>query len=231
MKAALLVVGFLLQSGVAEAAPPAVCPVPGKVGDCVIFSFDWDKAAVPKYTIVVEEDRIVHYWEGDGPYDEVQRAKPSLTVSDAMFRKIFAVVEPGTLHDCESKTRNIAQTGKKSVQWYDGDQYAECTFNYSDNARLNDIAATFMAIAQTIQVGDRLKHSLRYDRLGLDAEMDSLVEAVQAGRALEVQNIAPVLQALIDDDRVMERVKRKAAHLLEGAGISVQNYTPEPSAR
>jgi len=30
---------------------------------------------------------------------------------------------------------------------------------------------------------------------------------------------------------VMERVKRKAAHLLEGAGIAVQNYTPDPSAR
>jgi len=222
MKTALLLFGFLLQASVAAATPPAVCPVPGKVGDCVIFSFDWSKAAVPKYTIVVQEDRIAHYWEGDGPYDEAQRAKPSLTVNDSTFKRIFAAREPGIFQDCESKARNIAQTGEKTVQWYDGDQYAGCTFNYSDNARLKEIVATFMAIAQTIQFGDKLKHEQRFDRLSLDAEMDALVEEVKDGRAIEVQNIAPVLQSLADDDRVMERVKRKAARLMADAGVAAQ---------
>jgi hypothetical protein len=231
LRAWLLAVGFLLNAGTAAAAPPAVCSVPGKVGDCVIFSFDWDKAAVPKYTIVVQENHIVHYWLGDGAYDELQMAKPSLTLSDATFKEIFTAIEPGILHDCETKARNIAQTGKKTVRWYDGDQYAECTFNYSENVRLNEIALTFMAVAETMQMGETLKHSLRYDRLGLDAEMDSLVDEVKRGDAIEAQNIAPILQLLVDDDRVMERVKRKAAHLLEGAGIAVKNYTPEPSAR
>jgi len=227
----LLIGGFFLQAGIAVAAPPAVCPVPGKVGDCVFFSFDWDKAAVPKYTIVVQEDRIVHYWVGESYYDETQLAKPSLTLSDVTFKKIFTATEPGVLHDCEAKARNIAQTGKKTIDWYNGDQYVGCTFNYSENARLNDIAATFMALATTMQFGERLQHDLRYDRLGLDEEMDSLIEEVKSGSAIEVQNIAPVLQALIDDDRVMERVKRKAAHLLEGTGVAVKNYTPEASAR
>jgi len=217
----LLVVGFLLQAVMAAAAPPAVCPVPGKVGDCVIFDFDWDKAAIPKYTIVVQENHIVHYWEGDSYYDEVQLAKPSLALSDSTFKKIFAATEPGTFQDCESKARNIAQTGKKTVRWYNGDQYVGCTFNYSDNARLNEVVATFMAVAATWQFGERLQHDLRFDRLGLDAEMDSLVEEVKSGRAIEVQNIGPVLQALVDDDRVMERVKRKASHLLTDAGVNV----------
>jgi len=228
MKAALLLFGFLLQAGVAAAVPPAVCPVADKVGDCVIFSFAWDKAAVPKYTIVVQEDRIVHYWEDDSPYDEVQRAKPSLTVNDSTFKRIFAATDPGIFQDCESKARNIAQTGEKTVRWYNGDQYVGCTFNYSQNTRLNEIVATFMAMAQTIQFGDKLKHDQRFDRLGLDAEMDALVEEVKDGRAIEVQNIAPVLQSLVDDDRVMDRVKRKAARLIQDASTS----TPAaPTAR
>jgi len=224
LRAWLLLAGFLLQAGIAAAAPPAVCPVPGKVGDCIFFSFDWDKAGVPKYTIVVQENHIVHYWEGDSFYDEAQRAKPSLTLSDVTFKKIFTATEPGMLHDCETKLHKIAQTGKKTLQWYDGDQYAGCTFNYSENERLNDIAATFMAMAETMQIGDKLKHDQRFDRLSLDAEMDSLVEEVKAGRAIEVQNIAPVLQNIINDDRVLERVRRKAARLLEAAGVAVKAF-------
>lgn len=225
MRAWLLAVGFLLDAGVAAAVPPAVCPVAGKVGDCVIFSFDWDKAEVPKYTIVVQENHIVHYWLGDGAYDETEMVKPSLKLSDATFKKVFTATEPGILHDCESKARNIAQTGKKTITWYDGDQYAGCTFNYSENVRLNEISLTFMAVAETMQMGEKLKHSLRYDRLGLDAEIDGLVEEVKSERAIEVQNIAPVLQSIVDDDRVLERVRRKAAHLIESAGVPVRAPT------
>jgi hypothetical protein len=225
LKVWLLLIGFLLQAGVAAAAPPAVCPVPGKVGQCVIFSFDWDKAAVPKYTIVVQENRVVHYWLGDGAYDEAQRAKASLTLSDATFKKIFTDADPGLLHDCETKMRNIAQTGKKTIQWFHGDEESGCTFNYSQNPLLNDLAATFISIAETMQMGEKLQHSLRYDRLGLDAEIDALVEEVKSGRAVEVQNIAPTLQSIVDDDRVMERVKRKAAHLLEDSGVAVKGST------
>jgi hypothetical protein len=47
--------------------------------------------------------------------------------------------------------------------------------------------------------------------------MDSLISENKDGRAIELQNIAPVLQSIVDDDRVMERVRRKAARLLQDA--------------
>jgi len=149
---------------------------------------------------------------------------------------VVAIIERGSNavndHRCETKLKNIAKTGKKTISYVLGPSSSrQCEFDYSDDNNLNAAAAAFQAVAETIRMGEQLKHSLRYDRLGLDAEMDAFVEEVNAGRAIEVQNIAPELQVIIDDDRVMERVKRKAAHLLEGAGVVVKDYAPEPSAR
>jgi hypothetical protein len=39
---------------------------------------------------------------------------------------------------------------------------------------------------------------------------------VHDGRALEVENIAPVLQAIAGDDAVLKRVQRRAQALLDG---------------
>ncbi len=63
--------------------------------------------------------------------------------------------------------------------------------------------------------GRRLEFLHRYDRLGLDAEMISLANEVQAGRAMELGTIAPTLDAIADDTAVMQRVRLRAEKLLE----------------
>jgi hypothetical protein len=83
-----------------------------------------------------------------------------------------------------------------------------------------DATAAFEAIAETMQYGARLQHEHRFDRLSLDAEIDSLVAEAKEGRAIELQNIAPVLQSIVDDDRVIDRVRRKTARLLQDAAPS-----------
>jgi hypothetical protein len=115
---------------------------------------------------------------------------------------------------CETKNRHIAQTGGKSIFYALGPSLASCDFNYSDDAALNAAANTFLALVETLQVGEELTHLHRFDRLGLDAEMAFLTEELKDGRALEVENIAATLQSIADDDRVIDRVRRQAARLL-----------------
>jgi hypothetical protein len=87
--------------------------------------------------------------------------------------------------------------------------------------------AAIQAIADTMQRGERLQHDLRYDRLGLDAEMEALVAAKESGSAIEIGNIATVLQALVQDDHVIDRVRRRAARLLQDVGAPVPaGYDP-----
>jgi hypothetical protein len=65
--------------------------------------------------------------------------------------------------------------------------------------------------------GRRLEFLHRYDRLGLDAEMTAMEDSVKAGRALELNTIEPVLASIVKDMAVMERVRQRAAKLLEMA--------------
>ena len=152
-------------------------------------------------------------------------AEIPIAVEPPLLAKLFATVPTVQAHRCESHRSGIAQTGQKTLQFHGNGVAAECTFNYSQDDRLNAAAMTFEAIAQTMEYGDRLRYKLRFDRLGLDAEIDGLTSAVTEGMAIEVGNIAPVLQAIANDDRVMDRVRRKATHLLETAGVAVVQPT------
>ncbi len=173
--------------------------------------------AVPAWTVRLQAD-------GAGTYSEsgVSDSKPTpLTVSAATLERLRAGEHAAKTGKCETRSKNIAQTGEKTIRYVDGDRTLECTFNYSEDAGLMGAMATFQAIAETMQRGERLEHDLRYDRLGLDAEMEALVAAKQNGSAIEIENIAPVLQALVQDDRVIDRVRRRAARLLQDSGAPV----------
>jgi hypothetical protein len=184
------------------------------------------------YTSVTPADAI-----GAGQYVEYPVDVPDgpparpvfLTVSVATMQRLLAahdvVLRDAATGGCGTRHKNIASTGKKTLIFSDGDQKFSCEFDYSDDAKVEDGAAAFQAMAETLQFSDRLDHAHRFDRLGLDAEMDALVSENAAGRAIEIQNIARTLQSIIDDDRVMERVRRKAARLLQDAA-----GTPPPKA-
>jgi hypothetical protein len=206
----------------------------GEVADWNIVTFHFDRSGVSqgRYTIQLQSNGVGAYWVGPPDFNLMEAVGvQKITFSPSTIQKVMAPQSIVKAGNCETRLKNIAQTGHKVISFSKEGASVECAFNFSDANSLNDAAAAFEGVAETIQMGDTLKHSLRYDRLGLDAEIDSLVDEVKSGSAIEIQNIAPVLQSLVDDDRVMERVKRKAAHLLEGAGIAVKNYTPEPSAR
>lgn len=187
-------------------------------------------------SMVPRSDQVSPPWkvrlqaDGAGMYSEGASADAKsvpVTVSTATLEKVKQGEHAAKSGKCETKAKNVAKTGEKTIRYEDGDKTAECTFNYSDDAGLMSTAATFLAIADTIQRGERLQHELRYDRLGLDAEMESLVAAQKDGSAIEIGNIASILQTLVSDDHVIDRVRRKAARLLQDAGSPVPaGYDP-----
>jgi hypothetical protein len=168
--------------------------------------------------------------DGAGMYSEGAAAdvkQMPLTVSAATLERLKQGEHAAKNGKCETKAKNVAKTGEKTIRYESGDKTAECTFNYSDDAGLMGTTATFTAIADTMQRGERLQHDLRYDRLGLDAEMEALVAAQKDGSAIEIGNIASVLQTVVSDDHVIDRVRRRAARLLQDTGLPVPaGYDP-----
>jgi hypothetical protein len=193
---------------------------PGGVRQVMSFHFENPLGQIPEYTVDVNEDGTGSYSTGPAS------AGVPLKISAATVTKIFAGKTSIGGGKCETHLKNIAKTGKKTLTYHDNDEIAECVFNYSDDEKLNDMATTFLSIVFTIQEGDRLKHDHRYDHLGLDADLDSLLASAKSGDAIELQNIASVLQSIVDDDEIMSPSRRKAKSLLELAGVQTA-----PSAR
>jgi hypothetical protein len=187
-------------------------------------------------SMVPRSDEVSPPWkvrlqaDGAGMYSEGATAdgrQMPLTVSAATLERMKQGEHAAKSGKCETKAKNVAKTGEKTIRYESADKMAECTFNYSDDTGLMSTTAVFLAIADTIQRGERLQHDLRYDRLGLDAEMESLVTAQKDGTAIEVGNIASILQSLVSDDHVIDRVRRRAARLLQDTGLPVPaGYDP-----
>ena len=154
-----------------------------------------------------------------------------IQVSEEILKKLFAAAPIVRSDRCASHRKGIAQTGTKTLQLTQEGTTSTCTYNFSDEDRVNTATAAFEALAETMQFGDRLSAELRFDRLGLDAEMENLQSALTDGRALEIGNIGAVLVSVQNDERVMERVRRKAAHLLEGAGLPSAPPSPQAQGR
>jgi hypothetical protein len=212
----LRVLGLLLLCPgllMGQSAVPAVAAEPGGVAS---FRFDWPEAEVPRWSIQVREDAEHNLV---GRYEVPGGTTRAITVTKATAERLRGGFKTVVVGNCETKTKHLAKTGQKSISYArpGADVWPGCTFNYSDDKGLMEAAEAFQAIAEAIQTGDKLEHTHRFDRLGLDAQLDSLTTEMKEGRAIELQNLAPVLQSIVDDERVIDRARRKAARLLESA--------------
>ncbi len=185
------------------------------------FDFTQPVAQVPHWAIEVYED-------GSGRYDDLSNTEHAsaatlqpIHIGASTRSRLIGGARAVRSEACESKARNIAKTGDKKIayRWKTGDVWSRCTFNYSDDQKLNDAANAFQEIAETIQIGDKLKHDHRFDHLGLDAELDTLTAAARDRRAIELQNIAQILRSIVEDDDLMAVVRRKAQSLLQDASL------------
>jgi hypothetical protein len=213
---------FLAAHALNAQQPPSV----------LVYHFEHAGLPVPEYTLTLQED-------GSGTYAATYTAPPidsrygspaaavapptkttrPITLTQATTARLFERVR-ATNHfqgGCESKQKNIANTGAKTITYTGPGGDATCTFNYTENKSVASVSETFQAIAETLDEGRSIDLKHRYDRLGLDRELANLADAVHDGRAVEVATIAPVLQSLLNDSQVMERVRKRAAGLLEAS--------------
>jgi hypothetical protein len=216
------------------AAVPLAAQSPAAPSAVLVFHFEHPGLPVPDYTLTLHEDGSGTYAAtyapapSSGSYSSQSTMSPAgsstptsrpVTVSHATTARLFDKVRSTNRlqSGCESRQKNIANTGAKTISYTGPDGSGACTFNYTENKAVASVSETFQAIAQTLDEGRSLDLKHRYDRLGLDRELAVLAEAVHDGRAVEVATIAPVLESLMNDTQVMERVRKRAAGLLEAS--------------
>ncbi len=188
------------------------------------FTYENPKLQPPKYVFTVHEDGSGHFRsEGGGPTPDDPQNLPAgpqdrpIHVSKSLRDSMFAAARKNKLFAtrCEDPEKNIAFQGTKTLAYEGPEGTGSCTYNWSKSAQINKLTDQFEAMAVTLEEGDKLQRQYEHERLSLDLEMEFLDQMVRDGRATEVENIAPILQKLADDEAVLQRVQRRARGLLQ----------------
>jgi hypothetical protein len=227
-----IVLGIVLSSwpNFAATAQPSEAPAPPSATTSSQVSFKFDRVGlpVPHFTLRVNEN-------GTGTYQADQAEIPAtetsmrgqaaqhidrpVNLNSGTVAKIFKAARELNYFnvECASKAKNIANTGTKTLTYTGSDGSGSCVYNYSENKTVQSLTDIFLGISSTLDEGRKLEFLHRYDRLGLDAEINSFADEVKEGHALELGTISSTLTAIADDTAVIQRVRLRAAKMLEQA--------------
>jgi hypothetical protein len=191
------------------------------------FVFENPKLQPATYVMDINEDGTGHFHSepGSAAAPDAEGITPQAVTTDIKIGEplrsmLFKTARSHNYFSvaCESTKTKVAFTGKKALQYTGPDGDGSCTFNWSRDQQLMKLADDLIAVAFTLEEGRRLAVEHEHSRLSLDAELEELQDAVKSGRALEIQNIAPQLQAIASDEKVMERARSRARQLLGSDG-------------
>jgi hypothetical protein len=216
LTAAALMPWALSHAGWAQKplAVPAAAPV-------IQVDFSDPELNPSHWTLTLHPDGTGHFSSQMGATadDSKEMEVPSIS-RDVQLSAGFAgrVFEEAQRHnwfdeDCESHLK-VAFQGWKTLAYRGPDGRGSCTFNFSKDKDIQSLGDSLEAVAETILEGERLEMLLEHDRLGLDKEMEFLVDAAGDGRAQQICAIRGILVRLSQDDEVLERVRKRAKMLL-----------------
>jgi hypothetical protein len=199
-----------------------VCAEPGPV-----FQIDYSNPGLSPshWTMTLHPDGSGHFRSerGNPPADAPQTIDASdvdrdIRLSEEFTQRVFQAAHRHKLFawECESHLK-VAFQGNKKLSYAGPEGEGSCEFNYSKDKEIQALGESLVAVAGTILEGARLEMLLQHDRLGLDREMEYLIEAADDGRVQQICAIRGILERLSEDTGVMERVRKRARTLLARA--------------
>jgi hypothetical protein len=191
------------------------------------FSYENPQLQPAKYVITMMESGAGHYTSEPGSAPQSEQEGPpvrgldrEIYISKASREAIFAAARQSKFFamECDGGGGSrVAFQGTKTLEYSGPEGRGSCTYNWTKNKQIQLVTDECEGIAFTLEEGARLQTEYDHSRLSLDPELEQLDEMAREGRALELQNIAPILKQLAEDDAVLKRVQRKAAGLLDMA--------------
>lgn len=178
-----------------------------------------------QWTLVVWPDGRGHFQavRGNAAAPDSSSIEPQVIDQDVHLSgeyagRIFEMLQrhPPQPGHCENHSK-VAYQGTKTLEYRGPDGTRTCTFNYAKDRELGEVANSMMSVAATLIEGARLTMIWQHDPLGLDKEIEFIMEAAADGRLQQICAIRDTLQRLAADPGVMERVRKRAAKLSESS--------------
>jgi hypothetical protein len=194
----------------------AAAPLAAQSPAHIVFTFEHPQLQPARYSITLDENGVARFVSQPGSAQQDDDVFPaavdrSIHIDNNLRAGLFQYARAHSFFasPCERRRANLAFTGNRTLAYTGPDGQGSCTFVWAADPTLQTLTDQLGAVAFTIEIGRRLGVEVQHDRLGLDAELESLQDAVKEHRASDLSNIADQLQTLVDDQQVMDRAKGK----------------------
>lgn len=201
-------------------APPNAATSPDPA--VVTFTLDFPQSLPEHYSIRIPSAGTAHY-ESSGRLaadsDVTDNFDYDFSISNELRSRIFALTAKASYFqkDLDAHHKNIAFTGKKTLQYTDASHTDESTYNYSANQAVQELTSLFQNLSATLEFGHRLDYYRRYQKLALEEELKRMQEMARDNTLIEVQTIQPILEQIVADQAVINVTRARAQRLMAGS--------------
>jgi hypothetical protein len=204
----------LLVAQTGQPAPPTVT-----------FTCDFPSSDPSHYVISVSSDGRASYVSDGKLTDQSEPgsdapARLVFTVSQATSARIFDLAKRARYFEREidSKKKNLASTGNKTLSYKDAEKNTQANYNYSPVPAVQELTQLFQNLSATLEFGRRIEYDHRYQKLALDQETKRMEEMAKQGSLEDLSAVAPTLQKIVDDPSIINVVRARAQRILAGTG-------------
>ncbi len=168
--------------------------------------------STPEYVaITVEKNGATEYKEA--PDDD----RPlKMQLSEGETSELFALAEKldHFKRPLESPLK-VAQMGKKTFRFEDGEAKNEATFNFSEDLDARALAEWFEKISETGQNYWTLERAVKYDKLGVNKALLQFNVSMDRKRLVSPEVFLPLLDRVAKNDSYLNMARSRAANLAD----------------
>jgi hypothetical protein len=193
----------------------------------ITFTLDFPNSDPSHYVISISSDRHASY-TGNGRFSpnssiavvdddkDPEAEHIEFTAAPQLVTKIFGLAKSARYFqgEIDSKKRNIASTGQKTLTYKDGEKNTQATYNYSPLPAVQELTHIFQGLAATLEFGRRLNYFYHHQKLALDRETKLMEDSTKEGDLQGISAVAPILQKIADDKSVINVVRTRALRIL-----------------
>ncbi|MGA7849720.1 MAG: hypothetical protein WCA13_11495 [Terriglobales bacterium] len=208
--ACLLVFSSILSYSQTEAAP------------VVTFTLDFPASQPEHYSIRVQSNGPAHYQSSgrlSADSDETDSFDFDFTIAPDTRQKVFELAAKASYFqkNLDSRHKDLAFTGKKTLSYKGARRSGESSYNYSANPAVQDLTDLMQGLSATLEFGHRLQYDHHYQKLALDEELKRMEEMASTHRLIDVAAIQSILDEIIADQSVINVTRARAQRLLDRA--------------
>jgi hypothetical protein len=200
------------QSGVATVA--FSCDFPGS--NPSHYGFSVTSARNASY---ISDGKLTNASASDGSSNDDGPFRMDFALSLATAVHIFDLAKTARYFEgnVDSKKKNIASTGDKTLMYRDPAKSNIANYNYSSIPAVQELTTLFQDLSSLVEFGRRLDYEYRYQKLALDEELKRMEDTMAQDVRPDLPAAVPILQKIADDSSVIITVRARAQRLLQRA--------------